>query len=341
MATTTSKAFDQTDIFNQHFGVLLTEVWRQLPCPFAPYRHQTGTDRRPSAQVREVGGQIHFYCHTCKTRTDEFVDLAHQLSTDDKEFEALFEAVAAIVPEQSLKAKLRRFALAASGDSRPKIDMNQILNSGMGKQEYQRVFKKLNATSLSYLSQRIPGLLSNGNVYDLRFDPVRNRLVFPAWKPNGNSIAVCVGRDLTGVASEKYYNYKKEKTSKVFGGYYPGMAKPKHFVICEGFFDLLRLAHYFEDSRQVLCTFGTNMSEDQVAEFPRNCLIEIWYDGDEAGRNGAIKARSIIQSNRGGVGVVTRIVNLPEGKDPGSLTSKEIQHLTKGIKNERRTTKKT
>jgi DNA primase len=67
-----------------------------------------------------------------------------------------------------------------------------------------------------------------------------------------------------------------------------------------------------------VCTFGSTLGEVQVGKIANSGFerVLIAYDGDEAGRKGALGAHRSLHPYK-----PTQIVNFPVGRDPGDLVS--------------------
>ena len=93
-------------------------------------------------------------------------------------------------------------------------------------------------------------------------------------------------------------------------------------ILVEGIFDMVNLHDKGLDN--AMCCFGTkNINERKLSVLAMSGVtqIDIFFDGDEAGQNGAEKVKEMCES----IGLSVRNVHL-KGTDPGALT---IQQVTK------------
>lgn len=61
------------------YNLTKSRRWLNCSCPFAPWKHERGTDRRPAFGVMIApDGASHYYCFTCKS-TGHFHDLPAEL----------------------------------------------------------------------------------------------------------------------------------------------------------------------------------------------------------------------------------------------------------------------
>jgi DNA primase len=89
----------------------------------------------------------------------------------------------------------------------------------------------------------------------------------------------------------------------------------------EGLFDQFRIGD------GAVCCWGTQFTAEQVlllSKFPR---VLIAFDGDKPGKEAAQKL-----GNELAVFTDVSILNLPDGSDPDSLSSKELKELRSFLK---------
>ncbi len=151
-------------------------------------------------------------------------------------------------------------------------------------------------------------------------DQFRNRLMFPIHNHIGEVVAFG-GRTLSGDKElSKYINspgteiYTKGK--ELYGLFKTKyeIAKTGRAVICEGYFDFLRL--YEAGIPGCVATLGTALTDDQIyllARYANN--IFMLYDGDKAGQKAAARSALLALSK----GLTPYIVVLPEDQDPDTF----------------------
>ena len=82
--------------------------------------------------------------------------------------------------------------------------------------------------------------------------------------------------------------------------------------LVEGYFDVMRM-HQDQHDKGVVAICGSTMTDEQVSTIKRYChRVDINFDGDEAGREGAIKSGFKCEE----AGLETYIVDYPDGSDP-------------------------
>ena len=93
--------------------------------------------------------------------------------------------------------------------------------------------------------------------------------------------------------------------------------------IVEGIWDAIRLWSFGEN---VIATFGAHLSDVQaLLVIKKYRMIKILYDGDKAGRNGAVKIQQILSPYLTVVNVALRF------GDPGELYRKEFMDMKRGL----------
>ena len=158
-------------------------------------------------------------------------------------------------------------------------------------------------------------------------DLFRQRLMFPIHDHTGKIIAFGGRVLLEGQEGGKYVN---SPTTEIYtkGNELYGLFLTKHDIqkkdfvlICEGYTDFLRL--YESGFTNVVSSLGTSLTAGQInllSRFTHN--YHLVYDGDSAGRKGAIRAAANIIA----AGYKARIVELPFPEDPDTfLLSHEFE----------------
>lgn len=174
------------------------------------------------------------------------------------------------------------------------------------------------------------GLFGNysGNLVDL----FRNRLMFPIHNSSGDVIAFG-GRVMDDNApGGKYVNspttelYTKGRELYGFHKTKYDIRKADQVLICEGYFDFLRLYEY--GFNICVATLGTALTTEQIQLlYPYTKKVYMLYDADEAGINNAIRASALCLGKQ----MYPYVVELPDGEDPDSFLVKhgkdELQAL--------------
>lgn len=104
-------------------------------------------------------------------------------------------------------------------------------------------------------------------------------------------------------------------------------ASASGLILTEGYFAVLKL---FElGFANVVASMGCALSEPQAQLLAEHAAdVTILYDGNEAGRGGAIAARTRLEA----LGVHTRIVWLPDGLQPDTLPPRALRWALRGAR---------
>lgn len=95
----------------------------------------------------------------------------------------------------------------------------------------------------------------------------------------------------------------------------------ENIIVCEGMFDVW--SWYEAGFKNVVCTFGAHLSEEQYRMLLRTGKNIIWcYDGDNAGLEATKKAIQMMKYKTN-----QWVIHLPEGADPGNCTKEDLQEL--------------
>ena len=159
---------------------------------------------------------------------------------------------------------------------------------------------------------------------------MEGRLVFPIYDINGR-IVVFQGRFMYSELDPKYKNYPRETALPLYPQVISMMENS--IILVEGFYDMLNL--HDKGLTNAVCTFGTSFGHikktyKQKINIERLLLykyqgadkIYIMYDGDAAGNAAAENLQKYLSST-----FTTEIIQLDEGKDPGSMKDYEVLKL--------------
>jgi len=143
--------------------------------------------------------------------------------------------------------------------------------------------------------------------------------MFPIRTPSGKPIGFG-GRDLSGQSQAKYLNspetalYQKGRVLFGLPEAKDAMQSRGSALICEGYFDLLRL-HEF-GFRHTVAVSGTALTPEQARLLKRYVeTVLLLFDSDEAGAAAALRSVPILFD----AGLDVRIATLPGGGDPDSF----------------------
>ncbi len=149
----------------------------------------------------------------------------------------------------------------------------------------------------------------NGSISDRFFD----RVMFPIIDLRGNVIAFG-GRIMTD-AKPKYLNTSDtpvfKKSANLFSLNNAKNSGTRTFILCEGYMDVIALNQ--AGFTNAVATLGTALTQEQALLMKRYCdEVIICYDSDEAGQKATARAISLLRQ----AGLLIRVINIPEGKDP-------------------------
>lgn len=124
----------------------------------------------------------------------------------------------------------------------------------------------------------------------------------------------------------KYYRQPKDAT--VVDCLFPldKVKNTNHIILVEGLFDMLNMWQL--GYKNTLCIFGaSNFNKKKLSILDQLGVtrVDIAMDSDAAGTRAAEKIAGLLDSRN----IYARIIKLPEGKDPGDLTSIEAERVFK------------
>jgi DNA primase len=170
------------------------------------------------------------------------------------------------------------------------------------------------------------GLLKESPQTGRPYDAFRHRVMFPIRNLSGRVIGFGGRRlreEAEGPDSAKYINSPEtavyHKGRELFGLWEARseIRRQERAILVEGYTDVVSLA--IAGVSVAVASLGTSLTEDQARLLKRfTDRVFILYDGDSAGLNAARRAVDILL----GVGLVPKVVVLPEGEDPDSYVQK-------------------
>lgn len=96
-------------------------------------------------------------------------------------------------------------------------------------------------------------------------------------------------------------------------------------IIVEGFFSVMAL--YEAGYKETVAVMGSEVSDAQAAIAGKAKEVIPLFDGDEAGRKGTVTARDKLAGK-----TTVRIVHLPEGSKPDSISTKTLRWALNGMR---------
>jgi DNA primase len=163
------------------------------------------------------------------------------------------------------------------------------------------------------------GLIYKG---DKRYQDVfLDRIMFPIAHAG---VIVGFGGRALGKSKAKYINSKASllynKSEILYGLWFTRkwIHKLKYAVATEGYFDVLSL--YSQGIKNVVAVCGTTFSQEHAKSLLRWALdLKILFDGDEAGKEAAKKAKTAALRE----GLAVKIIRLPDSLDPDEYVKKK------------------
>lgn len=147
-----------------------------------------------------------------------------------------------------------------------------------------------------------------------------NRIVFPITDITERTVAF-IGRDDSNSLSKKYYIYPSGSALPLF----PQVTPIKdRIILVEGIFDMLNL--HDKGLTNAVTSFGVTTVRDtsfDLLKLQGIQGIDILYDSDKAGIEGAKKVKDIAEK----INLDVKIHTLKDNKDPGELTVEQVRKL--------------
>lgn len=146
-----------------------------------------------------------------------------------------------------------------------------------------------------------------------------DRVMFPIIDLRGNVIAF--GGRIMGDQKPKYLNTSDtivfNKSQNLFSLNNAKNSGTRRLILCEGYMDVIAVNQ--AGFSEAVATLGTSLTTEQAMLMKRYCdEVIICYDADEAGQKATQRAIGILRN----VGLVVRVLNIPDGKDPDEFIRK-------------------
>ena len=265
-----------------HYG-LKADKNKRLCCPF----HD---DKTPSMQVYPETNTVHCFSSNCKL---------HGKAIDVIDFILHQEGITK--HEAIMKAK------ELAGYSEP-------------DQPFEKLFKGFTATlkknekAQAYLKDRSIEKAEAG-FNDGKWENLKQCVIFPL-RDKKEKIVSLYGRSIHNNEEAKHFYTRNRK------GLYPGYPKAdtKQLILTEAIIDAATLRQHIEYT--VLTCYGTNgfttEHEQAIKELKQLKEVIIFFDGDEAGREGTKRIAEKLHQLQPEIKISS--INTPEGEDVNSLT---------------------
>ena len=242
------------------------------------------------------------YRSDTNTALYELHDIAMQLYQDNLFSKVGNEALSYLYERGLSEDIIRQFKIGYSKDS-----WDQLVNNVKGKG-----FSKKNILQSGLFTSSDKGV----------FDRFRSRIMFPIFHYSGRAIAFG-GRIFNSDDPAKYLNSPEtplyHKGSVLYGiqATRDSIRKNGYAVLVEGYMDFLKL--YQGSVSNILAISGTAFTKKHVSTLNRiTKKVVLFYDGDDAGSNAAIKAGwALLQGE-----LDPMVVRPPKGLDPDDWIDK-------------------
>jgi DNA primase len=198
---------------------------------------------------------------------------------------------------------IKHFGLGAAPDSWDAL-INHLKSKGYTVEEM--------------LAANVIGKSNRGSYYD-RF---RRRVMFPIINIRGNVVGFS-GRAMPGEDKQggKYVNTSDtpvyKKSNNLFGMNFAKNHCAERIILVEGNMDVISL--HQAGFKNAVAPLGTAFTEEQanlLARYTKEVLLTM--DADEAGQKAIKRASEILEKT----GLKTRVISIPDGKDPDEFIKK-------------------
>lgn len=284
--------------------------WVMTNCILAPWTHEGGTDSKPSFGIHVSEGRSTFHCFTCKSKgsLSGLVRLYEKYTGEEKSYLltelATGEMLASPLPEWSSRlANTNRVELGESLDEL----VLEAYEPAVGHPYLAK--RRIGAETVEEL-----GLLVDPDNYGVE------RILFPVRSANGGLYGFS-GRAVSpsGVPRVRDY-FGLPKRLLLLGAEHIDPFRTSPIVVVEGLFDFARV---FQAGYPVVAVMHSGLTDAQakiLKSFGRTVIS--FLDNDMAGAAGYTE----INNKLGKSLTVLKAKYLKNwGKDPGSLTSKQIE----------------
>ena len=161
-------------------------------------------------------------------------------------------------------------------------------------------------------------------------DRFADRVMFPIIDLRGNVIGFG-GRILTD-QKPKYLNTSDtpafKKSANLFSLNNAKNTGSRTLILCEGYMDVIALNR--AGFKNAVATLGTALTQEQAMLMKRYAdEVIICYDADEAGQKATARAIGLLRN----AGLLIRVLNIPEGKDPDEFIRNKGQSGPAAFKN--------
>lgn len=299
--------------------------WVVSRCPLAPWRHQTGRDRKPSFGIAEGPGESRTHCFACHFSGRQGALLA-ELQMRGAEVDlgqawAMVEAAEAGAPLTLGDGDFESAFLFEPEEHPFPEEMREALEPAYAR--VRRKGKVLGRVHPYLRRRRVP--YSVAKRMDLRYDPWRLRLVFPVrdWRGvlmglHGRITYLPPDDDPHPPPVYLMYPCQDQTNPHVWlGEHWTDPEQP--VVVAESVFDLARVIE--AGFHNAISPLTADLSAAKLARIESLQDVVTIFDEDQAGRYARGKLDRALRHAR------VRHVYLDEGTDAGELPPDELRDL--------------
>jgi len=242
---------------------------------------------------------------------------------------ALHETAAQVFHKHLLSpegARAREMALARGMDAQA-WGRFQL---GYAPEDWDALRREMHAKGFSSDEMLSVGLLG-GRERGEPYVKFRHRLMIPIWDTKGRVVAFG-GRALASDQEPKYLNSPEHPAFRKGEILYPYHLARKpvkdmgYLLLVEGYMDAVTC--HLRGFPNALAAMGTALTPSQAKKLARlSREVVLAYDGDEAGEKAAVRAAGLFF----GLGVVPKILLLPQGEDPDSFLRTQGDEVFRGL----------
>ena len=201
------------------------------------------------------------------------------------------------------------------------LEPKTIKHFGLGyaPNEWTRLTDLLASKGYRYEDMEAAQLSRKSSKSGRYYDVFRDRVMFPIIDLRGNVIGFG-GRKMSG-DGPKYYNSPDtpvfKKTKNLFALNFAKKQKLDRLILCEGYMDVI--AMHQAGFTEAVASLGTSLTSDQcrlASSYVEEAVLA--YDSDEAGQKATKRAVSLLDE----VGIRTKVLSIPDAKDPDEYIKK-------------------
>lgn len=317
------------------------EKYVRITCPFAEWKHKNKRDQHQACGIKvDEDNTSFFHCFSCKTH-GEFWKMFEMLSMHRREDkDKLLELSDEIHSEDVMKLASGRLARAVNKYEQDIDDFVAEEETPVSLDAMKFQFNTFDPNH-EYISHYFKDRGLNPELrkeFDVRYDDIRERITIPVYSPLNDFVGM-IGRSIDPDEKiQKVYNYPGTRTDFGFGRLTEQELEDyRRIIVVEGMFDLMKTyQNLVELSLQkeyaVVCVFKSVLSEFQASWLEDTFKpVIIFFDNDEAGKDGWIKAKRLLS---GRVPRLSRVITESPENDAGDINSDELYRILKGKKNE-------